>query len=64
VILVTTSHLRELNHCARGWRRWCKQYGFDFRELVDRGLDADAVEATGDEFGKQAAALARAKAKG
>jgi len=40
--------------CVKGTREWCERYGFDFRELVRGGLDADAVLATGDAFAARA----------
>lgn len=60
---VTMSEIRELRYCASGAKTWCERYGFDFRELVRDGLDADAVAATGDELGVRAAALAMQKAQ-
>lgn len=59
---VTMRHLRSLGYCSRGARAWCERYGFDWLELVERGLPAEAVEATGDHYGLQAAAIARAEA--
>jgi hypothetical protein len=58
---ITMTELRELRYCASGAKAWCERYGFDFRELVRDGLDADAVAATGDYLGVQAAALAMQK---
>ena len=60
---VTMAELRELRYCASGARTWCERYGFDFRELVRDGLDADAVAATNDELGVRAAALAMQRAR-
>jgi protein tyrosine phosphatase (PTP) superfamily phosphohydrolase (DUF442 family) len=53
--------LRELRYCASGARAWCRRYGFDFRQLVTEGLDADAVAATGDALGIAAAERARGR---
>ena len=63
MIKVTMAEIRELRYCASGARTWCAQNGFDFRELVKTGLDANAVEATGDQFGVNAALLAKEKAR-
>lgn len=60
---VTMAEIRELHFCASGARTWCARYGFDFRQLVQEGLDAEAVAATGDDLGMRAAALALEKAE-
>lgn len=56
------SEIRELRYCASGAREWCAKYGFDFRELVKNGLDANEVANTQDQFGTAAAALAMQRA--
>jgi hypothetical protein len=58
---VRMEDLRSLRYCAGGVRSWCQRYGFDLRQLCGEGLDADAVEATGDELGIRAAEAARAR---
>lgn len=63
MILVTMAEIRELRYCASGARDWCAKHGFDFRELVKTGLDAENVYATGDQFGVNAANLAKKKAR-
>lgn len=62
MIMVTMADVRELKYCSAGARSFCKTYGFDFREFVRKGLSADEVLATGDQFAMNVANLAIKKA--
>jgi hypothetical protein len=49
-------HLRG-RFCVRKSKLWAERHGFDFRDFVRNGIDADKLLATGDH---QAAELVRA----
>lgn len=59
--LVTIRHLRELRLCGPGSKKWFEDHGFDWKDFVRNGLDADLLEATGDPFALEAVRLARGR---
>lgn len=58
---VRLDHLRRLGYCMHGVRSWCERHSFDYNTLRTEGLEAEALEATGDHFAAEAARLARAE---
>lgn len=61
--LVTLKHCRRLHYCSSGLRAFCDRHGLDWRELRERGLPAETIEATGDAMGIAAANLARKESR-
>jgi hypothetical protein len=59
---VTLRDARALHYCARGCRTWCERHGFDWAQFRGPGLDAGAVEATGDAMALRLVLAARARA--
>lgn len=55
--LVTMKHIRELGYCVPRLREWCREHGFDIRELKT-GVDSARLRATGDHLAIVAADLA------
>lgn len=47
-IIVRIEHLRALGYCAKGLRRWFADRGIDYLEVVENGVAADILLATGD----------------
>lgn len=49
-MIVHRHHLDEMQprYCANGARRWCARIGIDWAAFVRDGIDAAALEATGD----------------
>lgn len=68
-MIVTLKHLRRVpgfgrnaGFCAGGGREWFAYYGLDWSAFVRDGIEADAIEATGDALGLHLVAFARAEA--
>ena len=40
--------MQKVGICARGARAWFRHHGFDFRNFLDNGIDADILMRTGD----------------
>ena len=53
---------RAPGYCAQGGREWFAYYGLDWGAFVRHGIEADAIEATGDALGLHLVAFARAEA--
>lgn len=49
-MIVRRHHLDEMEprYCAQGARRWMRRMGLDWAAFVRDGIEADALEATGD----------------
>lgn len=62
--LVTITHLRTANLCARGARQWFARHGLDYATFLKHGYPASVIEDTGDALGKKVAAIARRDAAG
>lgn len=45
---VTIQDLRAARYCLAGVRPWFRRHGLDWQDFLDRGIDADALRATGD----------------
>lgn len=63
---VTVAHLRSVpgfsprpGFCLRKARPWFKRHGLDWRDFVRNGIDAAALEATGDALALAVVAHAR-----
>lgn len=46
-------------YCRKGTRLWVHAHGFDWRDFVRNGIDADALLATGDALALAAVEWAR-----
>jgi hypothetical protein len=57
---ITITDCRRVGFCASGIKRWFEAQGFDFRNFLKNGIDADTFLATGD---GQANQVVRAKLK-
>lgn len=51
-------------YCVKGQRRWFAAQGFDFRDFVKNGIDAEKLEATGDYLVLKTVAEVRARKDG
>lgn len=51
-------------YCVRGMGAWFERYGMNLREFLKNGYPVERIEATNDEFGLKAAAIARKRARG
>ncbi|ESQ85380.1 hypothetical protein AEAC466_04290 [Asticcacaulis sp. AC466] len=60
---ITVTDIRE-SHCAIGLYGWCKRNGIDFRKLMDDGIDAEVLLATGDELARKVVERVREKRNG
>jgi hypothetical protein len=56
-MIVTIRHMRSIpgfsktpGFCGPGARRVCESLGFDWRDAVRNGIDAELLEATGNGF--------------
>lgn len=56
-MIVTTRHIftipgfsKRRGFCRGGARAWFDAHGFDWRDFVRNGIDAEKLEATGDGF--------------
>ena len=47
---VTIDDVRKAGYCVRGARQWCKVNRIDFHALINGGVPADDLLATGDEI--------------
>lgn len=45
--------------CLRGVQAFAKRHGFDFQDFCRNGVEADALEATGDHFALKVVEYAR-----
>ena len=68
-MIVTVDHLRRApgfgarpGFCAQGGREWFAYYRLDWNAFVRDGIEAEALEATGDALGLHLVAFARAEA--
>ena len=68
-MIVTLDHLRRApgfgvraGFCAQGGREWFAYYGLDWSAFVRDGIEAEAIEATGDALGLRLVAFAREEA--
>lgn len=61
-LIVTATHLQELGWClVPGSRTWFESHGFDWREFIHNGIEAERLAATGDGFALRAVAHAQAQ---
>lgn len=62
---VTWQHMRTIpsrrgrGYCRNGARALAKRHGLDFRDFVRNGIEAEALESTGDAFALALVAWAR-----
>ena len=48
---ITIKDVRLAGHCVRGAKEWFERYGFDFGRVLQEGVLASEMIATGDEQG-------------
>lgn len=60
-VRVYLRHLRALNYCARGSRKFFQRHGWDWHQFLQIGLEAEAFHKTGDAMAIKAAQLAEAE---
>lgn len=51
-------HLRALDYCARGSRKFFQRHGWSWHEFLTQGLEASKFHETGDAMAIKAAQLA------
>lgn len=61
-VLVRTQHLRKANFCMSGGRQWFADHGFSWSDFLENGIQADTLEATGDEMALIVSKIAREEA--
>lgn len=54
-------HLRALDYCARGSRKFFKRHGFDWADFLRNGIEPDKFYKTGDSMAIKAAQLAESE---
>lgn len=47
-LIITITDIRRAGYCTRGARGWFEGYGLDFRAVIQNGIAADDLLATGD----------------
>jgi hypothetical protein len=60
-IIVTVQDLRAARLCFQGSRPWLARHGLSWQEFLANGIEAEALEATGDALAKRVIAQARAR---
>lgn len=45
---VYVRHIREAGYCVTGLRLWCKERGFNFKNFIRSGIDAEELERLDD----------------
>ena len=63
MVVVYPRHIRSAGLCMSGARRWFPRYGMTFEACRRGEVTAAMLEATGDEFALQVAAIARQEVK-
>lgn len=58
---VTVNEIRRVGHCARGIKAWFESKGYDFKKILDEGVDANEILKLHDGFGDQVITRVRAK---
>jgi hypothetical protein len=58
---VEMRHLRALNYCARGSRKFFERHGFDWADFLRNGIEPDKFYKTGDSMAIKAAQLAESE---
>lgn len=61
-VYIKLTHLRALNYCVTGIRRFCTLNNIDFRKLARGEVTVEEFEATGQHHGLKAAERARTEA--
>lgn len=56
---ITIEDVRRAGHCVTGARVWFKMRGFNWRDFVANGIEAEALLATGDGLAERVVAHAR-----
>lgn len=58
-VIVRMSDIRGIRGCARGARAFCVKHDIDWNSFLERGIDAEILDATGDHMAKRLTAYAR-----
>ena len=56
---VTIDHVRRAGFCVRGARRFADSHGFDFRKLLEEGIEVSEAEKIDDEMVRRVLAVRR-----
>jgi hypothetical protein len=59
---VTMRHMRQAGYCSRGCRAFFARHGLDWTGFLKGGIEAGALEATGDAMAVNVAGIARREA--
>lgn len=62
--VVTVAEMRQAGYCVAGQKRWFTGYGFDFREVVRKGVTVRELLATGDANAQHVVDFIRKSANG
>lgn len=60
-VIVTLEDCRTLGFCMGAVRPWFEQHGFDWRDFVRNGIEADRLLATDDHLARMAVSNAEAR---
>lgn len=58
-LIVTPTDCTRAGFCGTGIMLWAKSHGFDIRDFLRNGVDAERLIETGDPFGLKAVAEAQ-----
>lgn len=48
---ITMTDLRQIGMCSSGAWAFCNKWGFDYKDFLENGIDAELIRATGDGMG-------------
>lgn len=57
-MIIRIEHIRGVTMCVSGARTWFGRYGFDFRDFLTNGIDAQVLLDTGDPLAARVVAFA------
>ena len=57
-MMVTMKHMRRLNYCSAGVRKFFLKHGLDYARFLREGIPAEELLATGDAMAIRAAEVA------
>lgn len=52
-MIVTMTDLRNCGMCSSGAWAFCNKWGFDWKDFLTNGIDAEKILATGDGMGAE-----------
>ena len=60
-VIVQMKHIRAAKMCRRGTKAFFDRHGLDYQAFLERGIEADKLEATGDAMALQVVEVARGR---